>query len=284
MSRLIPVVLVVALIAAGAGCSRDDDTSNDLDRGQAAGDAAFATGTRESRDLDVQEFESQGPVENANEAPDVATENFSDHGSEQPVQGQPLNESGDQDTGQPNEPIVGNGYVTYVFSPIPAATGTVVMNGASDTSRTIAGDNTDNETFRAFWSFDLSKIRSTDVQQATLQFTHKETVGDPFRLDNLNLGLGIIRVWLVQYDQERLPKYGRESIREVDLLTTESLRESPTEFDLTLYVARIGERVASDDLVQVMAGFQRNTNNDHKADYVEWESVVLTVTYAPTQE
>jgi hypothetical protein len=170
------------------------------------------------------------------------------------------------------------GYVTETFTAIPVASGTVVRDAGSDTIHFKAGDDADGESFRAFWSFELSKLKSTDVQNATLSFAYKQTVGDPFSLDNLVLGLGGIRVWVVRYDASGLPKYELEPVQE---LTGEPLRESPTSFDVTLYVQRIGQGMAVDDLVQVMVGFQKATNNDGKDDWVEWNNATLTVTYAP---
>ena len=170
------------------------------------------------------------------------------------------------------------GYATETFTSIAAASGTVVRDAGSDTIHFKAGDDADGESFRAFWSFELSKLKSTDVQNATLSFAYKQTVGDPFSLDNLVLGLGGIRVWIVRYDASGLPRYELEPVQE---LTLDPLRASPTEFDVTLYVQRIGQNMAVDDLVQVMVGFQKATNNDGKDDWVEWNNATLTVTYAP---
>jgi hypothetical protein len=129
-------------------------------------------------------------------------------------------------------------------------------------------------------------LKSTDVQQATLRFTHQQTVGDPFSLENLQLGLGGIRVWIVRYDPTGLPRYGTETITEVqelfvEELAGEPLRRSPADYDITLYVQRIGQNMATDDLVQLMVGFQKNTQNDNVADFMEWSSASITVTYAP---
>jgi hypothetical protein len=165
--------------------------------------------------------------------------------------------------------------MTKVFTASPAATGTVIRNGGSDATRLMAGDSASNESSRAFWSFDLGALKSTDIRNATLQFSYKATVGDPF---NLSLGIGGVRVWIVRYTPNQLPKYDLEPIQE---LTVTPLRESPTGFDITLYVERIGLNLATDDLVQVMVGFQRPTNNDGKEDSMQWNNATLTVTYAP---
>lgn len=150
----------------------------------------------------------------------------------------------------------------------------------------LAGDDANNESFRAFWTFDLGKVKSSDIQKATLSFTHKRTAGDPFSLSSLGLGLGGIRVWIVRYDPTGLPRFGVATITEVQELFVpelagEPLRASPVEFDITTYVERIGQNMATDDFVQLMVGFQKTSNNDGKADFVEWEKATVTVTYAP---
>lgn len=178
------------------------------------------------------------------------------------------------------------GYVTETFNVVPASTGTVIRNGGSDTTRTRAGDDATNESFRAFWTFDLGKVKSSDVTQATLSFTHKQTVGDPFRLENLQLGLGGIRVWIVRYDSTKLPRYGAETITEVQELFVpelagEPLRTSPSSYDITPYVQRIGQNMATDNYVQIMVGFQKTTQNDNVEDSMEWSNAAIAVTYAP---
>ena len=162
----------------------------------------------------------------------------------------------------------------------------MILNGGSDQTRTRVGDDESNESFRAFWTFDLARLKSTNIEKATLQFTHKQTAGDPFRLENLQLGLGGIRVWIVRYDPTALPRYGAAPITEVTELFVselggEPLRASPTEYDITQYVERIGIGGTDYMYVQLMVGFQRVTNNDNAADYVEWSNAGITVQYRP---
>ena len=167
------------------------------------------------------------------------------------------------------------GYATKVFTPVPQETGTVIRDGGDDTSFNKAGDNKDDEPMRAFWSFNLYELRNTDVSQATIQFTHKETVGDPFRMPT---GLRGIHVYVVRYDPGELPDFNIEPNEE---LTQGVLFESPTSFDVTKFVKRIGDNVAGSDEFQVMVAFQHLTNNDTVADYMSWDKVLLTVTSAP---
>lgn len=279
MSRLIAILLVVAL-SMSAGCSRiigDRDTVPDQGQ-QSAGDEAFSRGTSGTDDLDIQDFdydEFDSDMEDPVDEPGMEEPEGQGVDEPQPVQDEEPDETSEP---EPTTPVVADGYVTEVFQPIPAETGTVVLNAGSIGNRTMAGDDAENQSFRAFWSFDVSKVRFSDVQQATLQFNHKETVGDPFRLDNQTLGIGGVQVWIIRSDEGELPQYDPNPFQQ---LTDGPIFESPSEFDLTTYVKNIGDNMSKVDRVQVMVAFQRGTNRNGTADYMEWESATLTVTYAP---
>ncbi len=167
------------------------------------------------------------------------------------------------------------GFGTKVFNTVPAESGTVIEDGGDETSFFRAGDTLDNESVRAFFSFDLSDVVDTHVSEATLRFTHAATVGDPFYRPT---GLGGIRVFVVRYDEGGLADLYTDPREE---LTETVLMESPTEFDITKFVQRIGEGSAFSDRMQFMVRFQKETNNDGVADYMEWSQAVITVTYAP---
>ncbi len=167
------------------------------------------------------------------------------------------------------------GYSTKIFTPVAKETGTAIKDGGDDTSFTRAGDNDDNEAMRAFFSFDLYELRNSDVSNATIQFAHQQTVGDPFYMPT---GLYGIHVYVVRYDPGELPDYDTDEVEE---LTESGLFESPTEFDVTKFVQRIGQNMAASDRLQLMISCQRPTNNDTKADFVEWDKAIVTVTYAP---
>jgi len=64
-------------------------------------------------------------------------------------------------------------------------------------------------------------------------------------------------------------------------LTEDGLFESPTEFDITQFVQRIGEGLAYSNRLQFMIRFQGVTNNDGIADYMDWSQAMVTATYAP---
>ncbi|MFC2008932.1 PKD domain-containing protein [Chloroflexota bacterium] len=172
--------------------------------------------------------------------------------------------------------FVAIGYSTRVFSPVGTETGTVIENGGSDTSVTRAGDNAQDLAMRAFFSFDFYELRDTDVSEATLEFTHQATVGDPFYMPT---GLRGVHVYVVRWEEPGvLPEFYTEPLEE---LTDEGLFESPTTFDVTKFVERIGKTIAKTDKLQLMVTYQRQTNNDEVADYMEWSSATVSVTYAP---
>ena len=168
------------------------------------------------------------------------------------------------------------GYSSKVFSPVASETGTVIEDAGDDTSFTRAGDTADNEAMRAFFTFNLYELRNTDVSEATLTIVHQQTVGDPFYMPT---GLRGIHVYVVRWDDAgELPEFYTEPLEE---LTESGLFESPTTFDVTKFVQRIGQTIAKSDKLQFMITFQRETNNDSKADFMEWNQANLSVTYAP---
>jgi hypothetical protein len=167
------------------------------------------------------------------------------------------------------------GYGTKEFSPVAADTGTSVKEGGDDMTSLRAGDTVDNEGMRTFVSFNLAELHSTDVSKATVTFTHKETFGDPFKLPT---GLRGIHVYVVRYEPGGLPEYFTTPVEE---LTKEPLYASPTTFDVTKFVQRIGQNMAATDQLQFMLAFQRDTNNDAVADGMAWSKVSLSVTFAP---
>ena len=167
------------------------------------------------------------------------------------------------------------GYGTRVFNTVSDESGTVIEDGGDETGFFRAGDTVDNETMRAFFSFDLSDVADSDVSEATVRFTHAATVGDPFYQPT---GLGGVRVFVVRYEEGGLADLYTDPRNE---LTERVLMESPTEFDIAKFVQRIGEGSAYSDRMQFMMRFQKETNNDNVTDYMEWSQAVVTVTYAP---
>ena len=163
--------------------------------------------------------------------------------------------------------------VTESFNPLAAESGTVSSTGDKDTSRSKAGDDADNVGYRAFWSFDLYSLRGTDVKEAKLTFTTHKVIGDPFLRGT---GLRGLYLWQIRDDSGTLPDYNTEPVKEL----TELLWELPEVVDVTEEVSRIGKGLSPSDRLQVRAGFVSKTNGTATDDFIDWDSAVLTVTYA----
>jgi len=163
---------------------------------------------------------------------------------------------------------------TETFTPLANETGTVSSKGDKDTSRTVAGDEVDNLGYRAFWSFDLYSLRNTEVKDAKLTFTVKKVMGEPF--DKMT-GLGGLHIYEVLYEPGQLPDF---STKEYHELAPSIIWEPPTVIDVTDLVSKIGQGISASDRFQVEAKFVQQFNGNYNPDYVEWERVILTVTYA----
>lgn len=164
---------------------------------------------------------------------------------------------------------------TETFTPESSETGTVSSKGDKDTLRTMAGDDANNDGYHAFWSFDLYSLRGTDVKDAKLSFTTKQVVGKPFD-KKTGLGLGGLHIFAVRYEPGQLPDFSPEEYSELH----PDIWQLPTVIDVTDLVSKIGQRISASDRLQIEASFMNQTNGNHSRDYVEWEKVTLTVTYA----
>ena len=163
---------------------------------------------------------------------------------------------------------------TTTFNPVANETGTVSSTGDRDTSRTVAGDSESNVGYRAFWSFDLYSLRGTDVKDAKLTFTTRLVAGEPF---SKTTGLGGLHILAVRYQPGQLPNFSPDTYSEPASI----MWQPPTEdIDVTKLVRNIGLGISASDRLQVEASFIHETNGNYIAEYVEWLSVILTVTYA----
>lgn len=151
-------------------------------------------------------------------------------------------------------------------------TGTVDSGGDKDNSRTMAGDDDKDIGYHAFWSFDIWSLAGKNIQNATLRFTTKSIVGDPF---SSTTGLGGLRFWKVTYG-DKLPKF---SFTGTNLITVPLQTRQPTSLDITQEIAN--SAAAASTRFQVEALFQNKvTNGNHVAEFIEWSEVVLEVTYS----
>jgi hypothetical protein len=161
---------------------------------------------------------------------------------------------------------------TVTITPVAGETGTVRSDGATDNSRTWAGDDEKDRGYCAFWSFDVWSLQGKKIQHASLKFTAPRIAGDPF---SSTTGLGGLRFWKVRYGDE-LPgfQYTGSNLINVAVQTT-----PPTELDITQEIVNVAAAAAT--RFQVEALFLKGYNGNHVAEFIEWpEGVVLEVTYS----
>jgi len=158
---------------------------------------------------------------------------------------------------------------TVTIMPIAQETGTVRSDGDRDNSRTLAGDDSNDLGYRAFWSYDVFSLAGKTIQNATLKFTTRSIVGDPFPSVT---GLAGLRFWKVTYGSELPKSYSGSNLINVPLQTRQ-----PTTLDVTQEVANVA--AAGINRFQVEALFMKVTNGNHVAEFIEWSEVALEVTY-----
>jgi hypothetical protein len=161
---------------------------------------------------------------------------------------------------------------TVTITPVAQETGTVRSDGATDNSRTLAGDDEKDRGYCAFWSFDVWSLQKKKIQHASLKFPNPRIAGDPFPSTT---GLGGLRFWKVRYGDE-LPgfQYTGSNLISVPVQTA-----PPTELDITQEIVNVTAAAAT--RFQVEALFLKGYDGDHVAEFIEWpEGVVLEVTYS----
>ena len=163
--------------------------------------------------------------------------------------------------------------MTVTITPVAQETGTVREDGATDNSRTWAGDDEQDRGHCAFWSFDVWSLQGKKIQSASLKFPAPRIAGEPF---SSTAGLGGLRFWKVKYGDE-LPtfRYTGSNLINVAVQTT-----PPTELSITQEIVNVA--AAAVTRFQVEALFhQKDHDGDHVAEFIEWpEGVVLEVTYS----
>ena len=162
---------------------------------------------------------------------------------------------------------------TVTLNPVATATGTVDQKNATDYSKTRAGDNDQNIGYRAFWSFDISSLADKNIQNANLKFTTGKIVGDPFWYSP-GEGLGGLWLWKTTHGAS-LPQFGYVGST---LASSGTMFESPTVVDVTTEIRLLTSHKVG--RFQVEALFDKVSNGNNTAEWVEWSSVVLEVTYS----
>lgn len=156
-------------------------------------------------------------------------------------------------------------------------TGNVSSTKDKDTSKMVAGDDDRNVGYRAFFGFDVSQLKGTDVKDAKLTFTTGEVPGKPF---DKSKGLGGLSLYRVRGEQGRLPDYDTTQYKLAKRASAAVMWEPPTVVDVTREVESALITSEYSIHLQFEASFRDQTKADHANDYIRWTVVTLTVTYA----
>lgn len=160
---------------------------------------------------------------------------------------------------------------TVTIRPVAEETGTVDSGGDKDYSRTRAGDDEKNIGYCAFWSFDVWSLAGKRIDNASLKFTTRQIAGDPF---SATTGLNGLWLWKVTYG-DKLPKFHYTGTK---LQRSTLFMQQPNIVDVTPEIALIADATVT--RFQVEALFQKVTNGNNVAEWIEWSEVVLEVTYS----
>ncbi|MCX6004224.1 MAG: hypothetical protein NT082_00890, partial [Chloroflexi bacterium] len=151
--------------------------------------------------------------------------------------------------------------------------GTVSSTGDKDTTRFRAGDDEKNTGYRCFFSFNIFSLNGTEVSNAKIKFSSAKVAGDPFAPVT---GLNGLRFWKSTYGAG-LPDFnfiGEALGRAAALFTS-----APSEVDVTPEIVNL---VASGaERFQLEALFDKMTNGNNIAQFVEYPDAILEVTFAP---
>ena len=151
-------------------------------------------------------------------------------------------------------------------------TGTVSSENRVDNSRIMAGDDNKNIGYHAFMSFNIWSLAGQNIEKATLRFSTKSQVGDPF---SSGTGLNGLKFWKVAYG-DKIPNF---NFTGSNLINVTLQTKAPTTLDVTQEIANSAAAAAT--RFQVEALFQKMPSNGNGvAEFIEWSDVVLEVTYA----
>ncbi|MDD5312110.1 MAG: hypothetical protein PHO26_03610 [Dehalococcoidia bacterium] len=151
--------------------------------------------------------------------------------------------------------------------------GTVSSTGDKDTSKFKVGDDEKGTGYRCFFSFNIFGLNGTEVRDAKVRFSSARVTGDPFAPVT---GLNGLRFWKIRYGAG-LPDFNfiGEALDRASALFT----SAPSQIDVTPEIVNL---VASGaERFQLEALFDKMTNGNSIAQYVEYSDAVLEVTFAP---
>ncbi len=171
--------------------------------------------------------------------------------------------------------VVTGSVITDTLTSVASEDGTVLSSGEVQNSIFKAGDTADDDSARAFFSFDISGLAEADILSAELDLSDYALTGGAFE-------------WLHPLMVEDVTTYGISlDASDYDTATSASLASASSEVGLNSPIdvtSRVANWTAtSTTRFQVRARFEAGTNGDGFPNDVSWESddVTLTVTYRP---
>jgi hypothetical protein len=162
---------------------------------------------------------------------------------------------------------------TVTLTVINEETGTVASNNRADNSVIKAGDDGQDIGMRAFISFNIFSLNRAEIKDAKLIFGQSKVVGDPFIAAGA-MSMNGLMLRTVSFSGV-LPKF--------DLIGTSlnkagsSFYQSPNTVDVTPEVVYMVNSGAN--RFQIMAAFDKITNANQVAEWIQWTDVKLQVSY-----
>jgi len=129
---------------------------------------------------------------------------------------------------------------TVTINVVQEETGTVSQSD-KDRSKTRAGDDEKNNSYRAFWSFNIFSLNNTDIKDARLIFTTRNISGSPFDFSGPQ-SLGGLFIWQVRY-ADQLPDFNISGSKLEK--TVPVIYEQPNILDVTPEIAGLVQGAAT---------------------------------------
>jgi hypothetical protein len=153
---------------------------------------------------------------------------------------------------------------------MPAESGSVDANGTLSSSYFV-GDTDNDVAIRSYFSFDISGLTGAEIKEATLSFTVKETVNNPWFIPPF------LHVEPVRYG-EKAPEPGDfEAIKATGAELGKYNSEPPGEIDIRFPIdqAILGSKTR----YQVMLRMASLSNYDGQVDHIEFSAAKIEITF-----
>lgn len=161
---------------------------------------------------------------------------------------------------------------SQTFKLVAQESGTTSSTGDKERGMFKAGDDENNIGYRAFYSFNIFPLMGMDIKQARLKFIGQKVVGDdPF--DPVT-GLGVFQLWHFSWPIGTIPAFNVEGggpLERAETFRNKVIEEVDVTPELVNDVENRLERF------QVEARFQKTTNGNKAAQFIQWTDAVLEV-------